>query len=401
MTRACVALIATILSGLVLAPAAGAVDSAGLRKALGRHHAKLGPNAGARVIDLDSGRVLFARRDQRKLVPASNQKLFVTASALLRYGPTHTFTTTVHPRGVIDDDGVLRGDLLLVGGGDPALDDLDLGVLVDAVKEAGVKRISGGVIGDEALFDTRRGSYDSRFRYDSDLGGVLGALVWGHGHAGPGGPAQYAAARLHTLLKKAGIRSGRRPRAGVARRPLPEPLGSAPSPPVSSLISIINQPSENWFAEMLAKSLGSSFKANGATSTGLKVVRDDMRKFGLHPRMFDASGLSRANRTTARQVVLLLERMAEQEMTKTWTASLAVAGRSGTLRKRMRGTAASGKCRGKTGTLRGVSALSGYCTTRGGSTVAFSFIENGVYAPGAKRIEDRMVAAIAKYDAGT
>jgi D-alanyl-D-alanine carboxypeptidase/D-alanyl-D-alanine-endopeptidase (penicillin-binding protein 4) len=71
----------------------------------------------------------------------------------------------------------------------------------------------------------------------------------------------------------------------------------------------------------------------------------------------------------------------------------------GTLRKRMRGTPAQGACRGKTGTLIGVSALSGYCTAANGHTIAFSFVENRVYALGAKRVEDRMVAAIARYDA--
>jgi D-alanyl-D-alanine carboxypeptidase/D-alanyl-D-alanine-endopeptidase (penicillin-binding protein 4) len=114
--------------------------------------------------------------------------------------------------------------------------------------------------------------------------------------------------------------------------------------------------------------------------------------------MVDGSGLSRADRTTARQVVRLLQRMDGQDTASCWNASLAVAGRSGTLRKRMRGTAAAGRCAGKTGTLIGVSALSGYCTTTGGVPVAFSFLENRVCNWCAKRIEDRMVATIARLD---
>ena len=65
----------------------------------------------------------------------------------------------------------------------------------------------------------------------------------------------------------------------------------------------------------------------------------------------------------------------------------------------MRGTAAAGRCQAKTGTLIGVSALSGYCTTAGGGTVAFSFLENGVCNVCAKKVEDRMTAAIARYEA--
>jgi len=80
-----------------------------------------------------------------------------------------------------------------------------------------------------------------------------------------------------------------------------------------------------------------------------------------------------------------------------WLGSLTVAGRNGTLRRRLRGTAAAGRCSGKTGTLRGVSALSGYCTTTTGRHVVFSFLENGI-GPGAKSVEDRMVAALARYE---
>jgi D-alanyl-D-alanine carboxypeptidase/D-alanyl-D-alanine-endopeptidase (penicillin-binding protein 4) len=87
-----------------------------------------------------------------------------------------------------------------------------------------------------------------------------------------------------------------------------------------------------------------------------------------------------------------------QDTAATWRASLPVAGQSGTLRTRMRSTAAAGRCAAKTGTLIGVSALSGYCTTTGGVSVAFSFIENRVCSSCAKKIEDRMVSAIARLD---
>jgi D-alanyl-D-alanine carboxypeptidase/D-alanyl-D-alanine-endopeptidase (penicillin-binding protein 4) len=79
-----------------------------------------------------------------------------------------------------------------------------------------------------------------------------------------------------------------------------------------------------------------------------------------------------------------------------FTASLARPGRTGTLRRRMRGTAGT-RCPAKTGTLRGVSALSGYCTTASGRTVAFAVLSNGVFSPSAKRVEDRILPLIARY----
>ena len=72
-----------------------------------------------------------------------------------------------------------------------------------------------------------------------------------------------------------------------------------------------------------------------------------------------------------------------------------MAGRDGTLAKRMRTGTARRRCRGKTGTLSNVSALSGYCTARSGDLYAFSILMNGVYTPGAQRLQDRMAQAIA------
>jgi D-alanyl-D-alanine carboxypeptidase/D-alanyl-D-alanine-endopeptidase (penicillin-binding protein 4) len=377
-----------------------ALDGAGLQTSLTKHTGRLGPAAGAYVVNLDTGDVLFRRRENLALAPASNEKLFVTAAALLRFGPDHTLATELHlpPGATIDAAGAVDGDVYLVGGGDPALDDLDLKVLAGALAAAGAKRITGGVRGDETRFDLMRGSYDSAFKPDFDLGGWLSALAWGHGRAGAKGPAVYSANRLQQLLKARGIAFGRKARAGTAPRPLAEPFATAPSPPMSSLAAVTNRASDNFFAEMLVKDLGASFGGAGTTKAGLKVVRSQLSAFGIHPRMVDGSGLSRANRATARQIVRLLERMRSQEIAPSWLESLAVAGRSGTLRKRMRRTAAAGVCQAKTGTLIGVSALSGYCTTRGGATLAFSFLENGISTVAAKRIEDKMVAAVAKYD---
>lgn len=400
------ALLAALLV-LVAAPAQ-ALDRPTLRATLTKLHGRLGGAAGAYVVDLSTGQPLFAARENLALAPASNEKLFTTATALLRFGATGTLTTELRPGpgAQIDATGVLRGDLYLVGGGDPTLNDAGLGALADQLAADGVTRVAGAIIGDESFFDTLRGGPDSAYRPDYDLGGWLSALSWDHGRAGgggPAGPARAAAARLGALLKQRAITYDRRPRAGT----LTEPAGAAavsalatlPSPAMGQLITATNVPSENYYAEMLVKALGAHFGANGSTAAGLAVVRDAMAAFGVHPRLSDGSGLSRADRTTPRQVVRLLERMDGQDTAATWRASLPVAGRTGTLRKRMRSTAAAERCAAKTGTLIGVSALSGYCTTTGGVPVAFSFLENRVCSSCAKKVEDRMVSAIARLDA--
>ena len=94
-------------------------------------------------------------------------------------------------------------------------------------------------------------------------------------------------------------------------------------------------------------------------------------------------------------MVSLLTAMQARAEFDSFFASLAVAGRDGTLSDRMRGGPARNRCRGKTGTLSNVSALSGYCTARSGDVYAFSILMNGVYPTGARQLQDRMAQAIA------
>jgi D-alanyl-D-alanine carboxypeptidase/D-alanyl-D-alanine-endopeptidase (penicillin-binding protein 4) len=189
-------------------------------------------------------------------------------------------------------------------------------------------------------------------------------------------------------------RVGRLVSASQAPQP---PLATVSSPTVRKLIRITNQPSDNFYAEMLVKNLGARFGAGGTTDAGVTVVRDELAKLGVDPVLTDGSGLSRADRATPRQIVRLLSQMRDQSVGADWRASLAAPGQWGTLHSRMRGTAAAGRCRMKTGTLIGVSALSGYCNAVGGDVIAFSFLENNVCAVCAKRVEDGMVPAIARY----
>jgi serine-type D-Ala-D-Ala carboxypeptidase/endopeptidase (penicillin-binding protein 4) len=170
------------------------------------------------------------------------------------------------------------------------------------------------------------------------------------------------------------------------------------SPPMSELARLTNVPSDNFDAEMLLKALGAAFGGAGTTPAGAAVVRQQMSVFGITPQVVDGSGLSRANRTSPRQVVTLLAGMhAQEEVGPAFESSLAVAGRTGTVRRRMRGTPAQDRCRTKTGTLRAVSALAGYCVTTAGRTVAFAMLMSTRNITRAHVLQDRMTAAIATY----
>jgi serine-type D-Ala-D-Ala carboxypeptidase/endopeptidase (penicillin-binding protein 4) len=382
------------LAILGTAAPAQAIDAAQLRSVLTREARSAGGFSGAYARDLRSGADLVAVRADTPRIPASVEKLFVTATALLRYGPSEELATRVVTDAQVDADGRLDGDLWLVGGGDPALDEDDLRRLASAVRSAGIRRVSGGVVGDESRFDGLRGGPRTGYRPDGDIGGRLGALVLRRGFQSR--PATYAAQRLARRLRAAGISVLGRSRAGAAPAEATE-VAVDGSVPIADLIRRTNVPSDNYLAEMLLKGLGASFAGRGSTTAGAAVVRDTLDDFGVRPRIVDGSGLSRANRTTPRQVVRLLERVEGQPVAATFRSSLAVAGRTGTVRRRMRGTAAQGRCRVKTGTIRGVSNLAGVCTTTGGRVVAFAWLMNGVSPFGARRIQDRMTAAVARY----
>jgi D-alanyl-D-alanine carboxypeptidase/D-alanyl-D-alanine-endopeptidase (penicillin-binding protein 4) len=395
--RALVGLAALIV--LLIPSSASATSGAQLSASLSKAAAGLGPSSGVLVKRIHTNQELFSLRADTKLVPASNEKLFTTATALLRYGAAATLPTTLRIKtGVTLDPvtGVLPGDLFLVGGGDPTLNDAGLARLATLLRKAGVKQIAGGVRADESFLDQRRGSFDSRFKVDSDLSGQLSGLSYNHGRSGS---AKQAGNRLESLLKAQGITVGSKARTGQLGEQ-GVPVATVASPNIGALAELTNVPSENFYAEMLVKDLGGSFGTAGSTPSGIAVMRSTLsNSIGIKPKMVDGSGLSRADRTTPRQLVNLLDKMDElPEVAAPFAASLPRIGIEGTVKKRLRRTAASKRCAAKTGTLIGVSSLAGYCTTPSGSTIAFSIISNRVNSGVVKHTEDKLVKAIAAFD---
>jgi D-alanyl-D-alanine carboxypeptidase/D-alanyl-D-alanine-endopeptidase (penicillin-binding protein 4) len=383
------------LAALAGPPAALGLDTATLRKKLAAEARHLSSTSGAYVRDLVTGRTLYGRNSSVARTPASNEKLLVTSTALVKYGPDAKLRTNLEAL-VPPEDGVIDGDVALVGTGDPYLSATQLRMIASELVALGVEEITGKVLGDGTAFDHRRGSYDSAWAYDADLGGSLGGLVVDHGRGT--NPALYAAQRLRETLLAADIVVRKGAHTGRLG-PSAVPIASVGSSTIAATVTRINIPSDNFAAEMLLKNLGSTFGSAGSTPAGASLVRTTLAELGVSARLYDGSGLSRADQVSPREIVdLLTEMAARPEEGEALRSSLPVAGRTGTLAGRMRGTAASGVCHAKTGTLRGVSALSGYCDTTSGHLVAFSFLENNMSEYEAKQSEDRMVPYIARYD---
>jgi serine-type D-Ala-D-Ala carboxypeptidase/endopeptidase (penicillin-binding protein 4) len=159
----------------------------------------------------------------------------------------------------------------------------------------------------------------------------------------------------------------------------------------------MNTISDNYYAETLIKTLGAGYGTGGTTARGASVVRGFAREHGFTPVVADGSGLSRGNALSPSAVGRLLVDAQDEEWFDAFYKSLPLAGVSGTLKKRMRGTAAAGRCRAKTGTLIGVSALAGYCRSRAGHRIAFAILMNRVNIWSAHRAQDRIAATLAAY----
>lgn len=370
-----------------------------------------GASSGAYVENADTGKAVFRFRHDRPRVLASNTKLYTTTAALARFGVEGRLATEVRGSGELELDGTLRGNLYLVGGGDPTFGSRRFSrrtygaggtveELAALLEKAGITRVTGRVFGDESRFDSRRGGPESGFRI-SPFVGPLSGLAYNRGLASESGrayqanPPAFTAARLDSALARRDISVKGAPKGGRAPADA-RVLATVESPTMARLAAITNKPSDNFFAEMLLKNLAAQAGARGTTAAGARLAARFARRIGGRPsRLADGSGLSRANRASPFRVAKLLLAMRKRDEFDPFFASLSIAGRDGTLGPRMRRGPARSRCRGKTGTLSNVSAVSGYCRARSGETYAFSILMNNVNPFGARLIQDRMLQAIA------
>jgi serine-type D-Ala-D-Ala carboxypeptidase/endopeptidase (penicillin-binding protein 4) len=382
-----------------------AVSGPKLAAGLGRLFRNAG-RSGAFVFDPGTHQVLFSRKGGRPRILASNSKLFTTSTALSRFGPDGRLHTTAWSGDDISD-GISQG-LYLQGGGDPTLTGAGLTKLADRVRAAGVVTVQGPLLYDASFLDDLTGIPEHGITPES-VGRLSGLEI---DSGSPSDPAKTAAQDFEDALRKDGISIGN----SVVPASVPPgavQVADFASPTMDDIVQDTNVPSNNYLAEMLLKDVGAQFGGSGSTATGVSVVRQFAAKQGASFNGENGSGLTRRNKASPASVVKVLDAMLEVDSKATpeaqsaqerlrdgWVNSLAVAGRTGTVAHRMRGTAAAGNCHLKTGTLDGVSALSGYCF-RGGDdadhAVVFSLLMNRVDVNRAHVIQDRMAALIARY----
>ncbi len=482
------------------APVAGPADAAvarlsgELRAILGRY-----PWRGAKwsvlVVSLDRGDTLFSVSADSALAPASNMKLLTSAAALREMGPDFRYRTWLLSDGR-ERDGVLHGDLVLYGSGDPGISDRfypDKGAvfreLADQLAARGITRIAGDLVGDASFLsgplrpptwepldlndhfaapvsalsfnenvltlrieaaersgwppvvftlpdhaglvvDNQAVTTEGRGRLlvvrDDPMapvtlrGGIQrgGRAIWREITVSD--PAAFAVSVFRWVLESRGIQVVGRDRVVahpreslLGRRRVTAPvrapegrvrvLATHLSPPLREYLAVVNKRSNNLYTELVFRTLGRLARGSGSPEAGALAVVASLTELGVDLGglvQMDGSGLSAANRVRAATFVDLLVGMSASPEWPVYWASLPVAGVRREL-GRMYNTLAAGNLRAKTGTIEGVSALSGVVQTQDGERLAFSILVNGTPSTDrVKRVENDIGVRMASFSRG-
>jgi D-alanyl-D-alanine carboxypeptidase/D-alanyl-D-alanine-endopeptidase (penicillin-binding protein 4) len=374
-----------------------------LARALHARHVSPG-RTGAIVFDLQTGSTLFAHNPRLPLRPASNEKLATTYAALSALGPSFRIETDVLGEGQ-QSGTTWQGNLVLKGYGDPALSFAQVNSLARQVAAAGVRHVTGRILGDESWFDTRRTGLGWKREFYLHESPALSALVVNRGWTGrseTGRPALMAAQILRRDLRRAGVTVHGGAALGVASAEAAS-LASVQSARLAVLVRHMDVYSDNFYAEMLLKEVGAVQGTGGSAAAGIAVERQLLSDAGVPlagVRMVDGSGLSLIDRWTPLGLAMLLRTMWEDSDLRPYLEpALPIAGETGTLQHRMRKAPARGLVRAKTGTTNNASSLSGFV----GDRYAFSILENGspVSVLNAEQSQNRFAQVLARAVAST
>ncbi|MFC2134471.1 D-alanyl-D-alanine carboxypeptidase/D-alanyl-D-alanine-endopeptidase [Bacteroidota bacterium] len=214
-------------------------------------------------------------------------------------------------------------------------------------------------------------------------------------------PSLYCALVLDEKLKKAGIITASEPNSG--RTPINAEMIDEAAVTVADLIYEINKNSDNFYAESLFKTIGAEYSnevGNSfyASQAIIKFIKE--RNISDDPvNISDGSGISRSNSLTANLIVNLLSYIyKDKNLFTDYHNSLSIAGIDGTLQDRMTGTSAQNNFHGKTGTIYGISTISGYLNTSDDRTlvlsILMSFSEYGNYYH--QSVQDKIIELLCK-----
>ncbi|MDW0109836.1 D-alanyl-D-alanine carboxypeptidase/D-alanyl-D-alanine endopeptidase [Sporosarcina aquimarina] len=220
-------------------------------------------------------------------------------------------------------------------------------------------------------------------------------------------PSELVLDVFQSALKKEGIQV--RGKNGLQRGVTPEGaevLATKKSMPLNEIYVPFMKLSNNGHAEMLVKEMGRVVKGEGSWNAGLAVMSETLEGFGIQKNtvvLRDGSGMSHKNLVSSETLTSLLVQAQKESWYPAFRESLPLAGEAermvgGTLRNRLTGDSTKGNVAAKTGSITGVSTLSGYVTTKKGTPLVFSIMINNYITGPVTPIEDALVTAIAEAD---
>jgi D-alanyl-D-alanine carboxypeptidase/D-alanyl-D-alanine-endopeptidase (penicillin-binding protein 4) len=395
------------------------VDAVGAQKLQAALDATAG-GAGSCFVVESGGHVVATHGVDTPLPGASTEKLVTAAAALQVMGPDFKYETKAVAPAAVNNGSIDR--LWLVGAGDPLLVTADyaaylqaqgvskgdtttsLEALAAAVVAMGVRRIPGGVVGDDSRYDQQREvpTWKVSYRADGEVGS-LGALsvnegfsTWTPRKTPAADPALTAAQQLSRLLAARGVTVGAATHGTAPASTTP--IASVLSPSLHDIVATMLRSSDNGAAELLAKEVGVRVAKDGSTAAGVKSVVDTVHQLGVPTAgvsLVDGSGLDRGNRVTCNALAATLALGEKPALRGLWDG-LPVAGQSGTLFDRLKGTPLDGKLRAKTGSLDGVTGLVGFLDS--GRAVRFAFVDAGLFSENAGiLLREKVAGVLARY----
>lgn len=358
---------------------------------------------------------IFQLNPRASMIPASNTKLFTTAAAISLLGGDFKLSTKIYSGDKSISDSLVDGNLYIKGFGNAIFTSSDMDSLVNVIADLGVKKINGDIVGDDSYFDN---IYSRTDWIENEVANVklppVSALVVDKNKkiiyrkrrgrlraysVNISDPPLNAAEILKEKLEKKGIIV-----KGTAKKgetPTGVLMLAETAVLLRYLIKETNKHSDNFLAECLFKTIGaetSGEQGNSfyATQAVLGFIEDN-GIFTDGTSVVDGSGISRFDQITVGAIVGTLDKMFfDLKHFKDFYNSLSIAGKDGTLDSRMTGTNAENNFRGKTGTLNGVTSLSGYLRTDNGDdlivSILFEFNRGGTNFH--RKIEDEIIVAL-------
>ena len=324
---------------------------------------------GLMVYDLSADSILYSYGGRQTLRPASTMKLLTSVTALDVLGSSYDYRTYLYYKGTIAD-GVLTGDVWLVGGMDPLFDDTDMRIMAETLHRVGIDSISGRIVRDVSFKE--EALLGEGWCWDDDNPQLTPLLV---------SRKDEFADRFKEELQKCGVAVN----APITTDRLPKDvlLICSRSHRLSEVLEPMMKESDNLYAESMFFQIAATVGKRPATAAHARqVIKSTVTKAGVTGipyRIADGSGLSLYNYVTPELMVRLLRyAYLKRDIMAALYPALPVAGVDGTLKKRMKGGPAQGNVHAKTGTLSGVSSLAGYCRAANQHLLAFCIINQGI-----------------------